>query len=182
MTYYGSERLADGFRTVRKNTITIAEEIPAEKYAFKATPEVMSVGEMLAHLAVSTPWHIDVHSRHVPLIDFAMFSARRVERMAEEAALAGAGKDAILAALRQQGDAFATFLEGLDEATLAETVRFPPPVKPEAKSRFEMLLGVKEHEMHHRGQLMLVQRLLGQVPHLTRVRQAQGQAQAAATK
>ena len=32
--------------------------------------------------------------------------------------------------------------------------------------------------MHHRGQLMLVQRLLGQVPHLTRARQ-QMQAQAA---
>jgi uncharacterized damage-inducible protein DinB len=31
-----------------------------------------------------------------------------------------------------------------------------------------MLLSPKEHEMHHRGQLMLVQRMLGQVPHLTR--------------
>ena len=35
-----------------------------------------------------------------------------------------------------------------------------------------MLLGVKEHEMHHRGQLMLVQRLLGMVPPLTRQREA----------
>jgi uncharacterized damage-inducible protein DinB len=35
-----------------------------------------------------------------------------------------------------------------------------------------MLLGVKEHEMHHRAQLMLVQRLLGIVPHLTRQRDA----------
>ena len=43
-----------------------------------------------------------------------------------------------------------------------------------------MLLGVKEHEMHHRGQLMLVQRLLGQVPHLTRARAAM-QAQRAGT-
>ena len=41
-----------------------------------------------------------------------------------------------------------------------------------------MILGIKEHEMHHRGQLMLVQRLLGQVPHLTRARQ---QMQASAT-
>ena len=40
-----------------------------------------------------------------------------------------------------------------------------------SKSRMEMLLGVKEHEMHHRAQLMLVQRLLGIVPHLTRARQ-----------
>ena len=39
---------------------------------------------------------------------------------------------------------------------------------PPNKSRFEMLLGPKEHEMHHRGQLMLVQRMLGKVPHLTR--------------
>jgi uncharacterized damage-inducible protein DinB len=31
-----------------------------------------------------------------------------------------------------------------------------------------MLLSVKEHEMHHRGQLMLIERILGIVPHLTR--------------
>ena len=36
------------------------------------------------------------------------------------------------------------------------------------KSRFEQLLGVKEHEMHHRAQLMLIERQLGIVPHLTR--------------
>jgi uncharacterized damage-inducible protein DinB len=52
-------------------------------------------------------------------------------------------------------------------------------VQPPSKTRFEMLLGVKEHEMHHRGQLMQMQRMIGQVPHLTRARQ-QMQAQAAA--
>ena len=31
-----------------------------------------------------------------------------------------------------------------------------------------MLLGAKEHEMHHRGQLMLMERMIGIVPHLTR--------------
>ena len=39
---------------------------------------------------------------------------------------------------------------------------------PPSKTRFEMLLGAKEHEMHHRGQLMLIERMLGIVPHLTR--------------
>jgi uncharacterized damage-inducible protein DinB len=38
------------------------------------------------------------------------------------------------------------------------------------KSRFESLLGAKEHEMHHRAQLMLIERQLGIVPHLTRRR------------
>jgi uncharacterized damage-inducible protein DinB len=35
-----------------------------------------------------------------------------------------------------------------------------------------MLLGTKEHEMHHRAQLTVIERLLGIVPHLTRNRQA----------
>ena len=35
-----------------------------------------------------------------------------------------------------------------------------------------MLLGAKEHEMHHRAQLMVIERMLGIVPHLTRARQA----------
>ena len=32
MNYYGAKDLADSFRTVRKNTIQVAEDIPAEKY------------------------------------------------------------------------------------------------------------------------------------------------------
>ncbi|MGH9629396.1 MAG: hypothetical protein ACRD7E_13835, partial [Bryobacteraceae bacterium] len=35
------------------------------------------------------------------------------------------------------------------------------------KSRLEDLLSAKEHEMHHRAQLMLIERMLGIVPHLT---------------
>ena len=53
MDYYGSKQLADAFRTVRKNTLTVANEIPEDKYSFKATPDVMSVRELLAHIAVS---------------------------------------------------------------------------------------------------------------------------------
>ena len=53
------------------------------------------------------------------------------------------------------------------------------------KARFQMILGQKEHEMHHRGQLMLMQRMLGGVPHMTRQmqeRMAQMQARQAANK
>jgi uncharacterized damage-inducible protein DinB len=41
-----------------------------------------------------------------------------------------------------------------------------------SRSRFDMILSVKEHEMHHRGQLMLIERMIGIVPHLTRDMQA----------
>src|SRR4030095_10094076 len=56
MTYYGAKEIAEGFRTVRKNTIQVAEDIPEEKYSYRAAPDTMSVGEMLAHLATSTHW------------------------------------------------------------------------------------------------------------------------------
>ena len=170
MTYYGAKQLADSFRTVRKNTLAIAEDIPEDKYAFKATPEVMSVGEMLAHLAVSPMWQIDVHGNKVAQLDFGFFAGRMQQAKAEEQALRT--KPDIIAALRDNGDRFAKFLEGLDEATLQSSVALPAQSGAASKTRFEMLLGPKEHEMHHRGQLMLLQRLIGQVPHLTRQRQA----------
>ena len=72
-----------------------------------------------------------------------------------------------IAYLKSQGEAFASFLEGPDEF-LAEPVAMPLGAEPATKTRFEMLLSPKEHEMHHRGQLMLLQRMIGLVPHLTR--------------
>ena len=59
-------------------------------------------------------------------------------------------------------------MEGLPEDLLAERVKLAPGMVPPDKSRFEMLLGPKEHEMHHRAQLMVVERMLGITPHLTR--------------
>jgi hypothetical protein len=51
MTYYGSKELASAFRTVRKNTIQIAEEIPEEKYNFQPAPGTRTVARTLAHIA-----------------------------------------------------------------------------------------------------------------------------------
>ena len=73
--------------------------------------------------------------------------------------------------LRSEGEKFASYLEGLSEAFLAEAVSMPPGAERPTKSRLEMLLSPKEHEMHHRGQLMMLQRMVGVVPHLTRQRQ-----------
>jgi uncharacterized damage-inducible protein DinB len=81
-------------------------------------------------------------------------------------------KAKILEALRAGGEEFAAWLETLSEETLGERVYFPEGAQPPSKTRFEMLLSPKEHEMHHRAQLMVVERMLGMVPHLTREQQA----------
>jgi uncharacterized damage-inducible protein DinB len=170
MKMYCGKQLAESFRGVRANTITIAEDIPEEQYGFKPVPDVKSVAEQLAHIAVSTGWQIDVHTARVGHVDFAMFGASLAKGASEEQALTS--KAAILSALRERGDQFASFLEGLGDGQLEEVVTFPPPVKPSEKTRFEMLLSAKEHEMHHRAQLMVYERMLGIVPHLTRRRAA----------
>jgi uncharacterized damage-inducible protein DinB len=162
--------LEENFRTVRKNTVVIAEEIPADKYSFIAASGVKSVGEMLAHVAVSPRWQIALHTDGVTAVDFPLFAARLAKARADEQALQS--KEQIVSALKDGGEQFAAFLAGMSAARLEETITFPPPIQPSVKTRMEMLLSVKEHEMHHRAQLMLVQRMLGIVPHLTRQREA----------
>jgi uncharacterized damage-inducible protein DinB len=66
-------------------------------------------------------------------------------------------KAEIIAFLKSEGEKFASFVENLPDSFLAEPVAMPPGSEPATKSRFEMLLSPKEHEMHHRGQLMLIQ-------------------------
>ena len=52
MNYYGAKDLAAAFRTVRKNTIIIAEEIGEEHYGFRPAPDTRTVAETLIHIAV----------------------------------------------------------------------------------------------------------------------------------
>jgi uncharacterized damage-inducible protein DinB len=87
-----------------------------------------------------------------------------------DAAAALTSKPDIINALIQNGEEFASFLERMTDDQLAQRVGRPPPIQPSSKTRFEMLLGSKEHEMHHRAKLMVMERLLGIVPHLTRAR------------
>ena len=180
MNYYGAKDLAESFRTVRRNTLQVAQDIPEEKYGFKATAESMSVTEELAHVASATLWSVWAHAvDKKTTITFEDFGAYMARIGAAEKELAS--KDQIIAALTKNGEAFAVFLEGLTDDQLGERVSFPPPIQPPSKTRFEMLMGVKEHEMHHRAKLMLVERLLGIVPHLTRARQQRMEATTAKT-
>jgi uncharacterized damage-inducible protein DinB len=80
-------------------------------------------------------------------------------------------KDDVVALLKQRGEETMRWLESLSDEFLAEPFT-QPRGEPKTKSRFEMIMSMKEHEMHHRGQLMLIERMLGMVPHLTRDMQA----------
>jgi uncharacterized damage-inducible protein DinB len=171
MNYYTGKDMGRSFRTVRKNTIQIANEIPEAKYGFRATPDTRTVAETLGHIAANPGWLQKLHGQDKKtFVSFEDFGAYIGAATAYGATLTT--KAAILKALEQDGETFAAWLDSLPDPMLAEIVSFPDPANHPAKTRFEMLLGVKEHEMHHRAQLMLIERHLGIVPHLTRAREA----------
>jgi uncharacterized damage-inducible protein DinB len=163
---YTAKDLGRAFRTVRENTIQIAEEIPADKYGFRPAEGSQTVAETLAHIAVTPGMQMRIHGDRMTDMKFEFFQTYTSLRMAEAAQLTA--KADIVKALHNEGEEFATFLESLPDEALAEEVHFPPQIQPSVKTRFEMLMSVKEHEMHHRAQLMVMERMLGLVPHLTR--------------
>jgi len=171
MTYYGAKELAESFKTVRKNTIQVAEDIPEKNYSFKPAPELRTVEKLLTHIGLSNRFQYQIHSiekrSNMEGFDFPKLIQ---EFTAEEAK--SRTKVEVIQLLTREGEKWSRFLEGLSEDFLAQVVQLPKGATPPAKSRLEMILSVKEHEMHHRGQLMLIERMLGIVPHLTREMEA----------
>jgi uncharacterized damage-inducible protein DinB len=173
---YGSAELAAAFRTVRNNTIQIAEEIPEDKYEFVAAPGTRSISQLLRHMAFANMVQYDFHrDRQVTTLAGYDFGALMGRIGAEESK--PRSKAEIIALLKNEGEKFAAWMASLAPEFLAET--FTDPMGKNPKTRFENLLGAKEHEMHHRGQLMLMQRMIGLTPHLTRQREERARARAA---
>ena len=170
MNYYGAKELAAAFRTVRKNTVQIAEDIGEEHYGFRPAPGTRTVAETLIHVSLvpRVPHQIHAVEHLSDLSEFNFWDFFGELLVMEKKPHT---KEQVLHLLHEEGERFAGWLDTLNEEFLAEMVAMRPEMGS-PKSRFEMLLGPKEHEMHHRGQLMVIERLLGITPHLTRQMEA----------
>src|SRR6516162_2824650 len=111
MTYYGSKEMAASFRTVRGNTLKVAEEIPEEKYSFRPAPGCRTVAETLVHIAMgprlAQQIHFEEHRATLEGFDFFAFMGKQA---AEEQT--PRTKAQILELLRTEGENFAGKLEG----------------------------------------------------------------------
>src|SRR5471030_2191591 len=118
MTYYGAKDLADSFRTVRKNTIAVAEDIPENQYGFRAAPETRTVAQSLVHIAVAPRMPQQIHrvEKRTTLEGFnfpGFFEGIVAEDQKPRS------KAEIVALLHTEGDAMAQWLEGLTDDFLA---------------------------------------------------------------
>ena len=129
------------FNSVHKNLLEMAEDFPAEKYAFKPKPEMRSFGEVLVHVFSGTTYAAKAGKG-----ESVQWTELDPKNYADKAAVVAGFKKAI-------ADADATI-----KATPA--TRFATSPEP--------WLSVIEHSAEHYGLLVAYYRLNGLVPPASR--------------
>jgi len=165
---YGVRLLLDSARAVRQNTILIAQDIPESHYDYRATPQTRSIAETLVHNRMAV--HVGPNDPRGPKPRFTRgirfpprCSRRRPPRRSARAR--SPRSSSYCAQTANAGHAWV--YAQLPQEFLAKQVRLPGG---SSVSRFEMLLATKEHELQHRAQLTVLERLLGIVPRVYRPR------------
>ena len=161
------ETVIDSWKSVREDTAQAVEDFPAAELDFKATPDLMSFGELGRHILdaghaltgmllngvdnLATPQFREMIGKYKPQLperlDASTLASELRKTMETRAAeLAAKGED---------------FYSGLITRFDGQRV-----------TRLEMVQFVKEHELTHRSQMFVYLRLKGIVPATTKRRQA----------
>ena len=135
--------LKQGYNRIKTNLTKAAEKMPEDMYSFKATPDVRTFGELIAHIATA-------QSRTCNAV------------LGEQKAAGGAktSKADLVAAIK---DSFADCdkaFDSLTDANLAQGVK----MGQREVSRVAALVGVVVHSNEEYGYLAVYMRLKGVVP------------------
>ncbi len=142
-----SPHFAEGKQTytgIKNNLIQMAENMPEENYAFKATPDIRSFGELVAHVA-------DAQSR---LCSMATGEQKSVNAAAKTT------KADLVSALKESGSICDAAWDGLTDTTAAETVKMGQM----QRSKLGMLEFNTLHSNEEYGYMSVYLRLKGIVP------------------
>jgi uncharacterized damage-inducible protein DinB len=127
--------IVDHWKTSKKYVIALAEQMPAEDYAFKPNPEEMSFGQQMAHIAGSnTYFFATLSGQKDPLAKPTKFDKATVLKMLNDsydfsiAALTGMKHDRMMQTFDGEGGKM---------------------------TGMEMLLLAIDHTAHHRGQCIV---------------------------
>ncbi len=168
--------ILDSFQAVRKNTIQIAHDIPAEKYSFTPAEGVPSVLELFKDILRITEFMVGVSLKEEPVVITSESRDETFRRIITFNPDEITNKDEVIAALEKSILGIVERLESADEDFLHSTVVAPDKA---TKVRLWIAQCAKEQEMVIRAKLLLIERMLGIVPHTTR-RQIEAQEKAKA--
>jgi uncharacterized damage-inducible protein DinB len=164
------EAIIANWREVRSGLIDEASQIPADKFSFQAAEGMRSVGQLLQHLVESQKFLVGEACRNDTNLLRKSF-AEQIKDYAPNVRDVN-DKDGILNLLGTAMDDAEKQLLGASDEMRNMMTRFDGKQMP--KSAF-MSFAIA-HEMYHRGQLTVYERLLGIEPVLTqRFRKAFGE-------
>jgi uncharacterized damage-inducible protein DinB len=161
------EIVIDSWKTARLDTAQAVEDFPPAELDFKATPDLMTFGELARHILdaghalsgmlldgvdnLATPQFREMIGRYRPQLPERLDAPT----LASELRKSIETRSAELAA--KGDDFYSGFITRFDGLRV---------------TRLEMLQFIKEHELTHRSQMFVYLRLKGIVPATTRRRQA----------
>lgn len=137
-------KLVDHWKTSKKYLLALADQMPADGYAFKPKPEEMSFGEQLAHIAGANSYFFaQLAGKQDPIGKPANFEKATVVKM-----------------LNDSYDFVIGTLEGMPLERMHETVT----IGDDKITGMEALLLATDHTAHHRGQCIVYLRAKGIKP------------------
>jgi len=147
------EELLDFWKEVRAGLIAELAQIPAEQFGFQATPESRSVAGIIRHVVEVQKFSTGELCR--PDTDFKRVPIRElVERHAAVAHSSG-DKEELIGSLRSTMESAEAALRGFGEEALREKVQYGKTI-----SKLGILYFYITHEMYHRGQITVYERLM----------------------
>ena len=147
------EEMLDFWKEVRTGLIAELAQIPAEQFGFQATPESRSVAGIIRHIVEVQKFSTGELCR--PDTDFTRVPIRDlVERHAAEAH-SGGDKEELIGSLRSTMESAEAALRTFGEEALREKVQYGKTV-----SKLNILYYYITHEMYHRGQICVYERLM----------------------
>jgi uncharacterized damage-inducible protein DinB len=156
------EEMLDVWKEVRAGLIAELAQIPAEQFGFQATPESRSVAGIIRHIIEAQKFLTGELCR--PDTDFKRVPIRElVERHAAEAH-SGGDKEELLGSLRSSMESAEAALRAFGEEALREKVQ---GLDGKTISKLGILYFYITHEMYHRGQISVYERLMQIEPVLT---------------
>lgn len=156
-----NDRLVQSWSEVRTGLINEASQIPEEKFSFRATPQTRSVAELLQHIVQVQKLLVGEACREDTNLMRQSFADHINEYAPDVAAITD--KSGLLELLRSSLEPAEAAIRGCGAGLEQKMKRFDG----KEMTKFDFLNFGIAHEMYHRGQLTVYERLLGVEPALT---------------
>lgn len=150
-----AKALDNGYARLERQIIQIADEMPADRYSFRPSPDVRTFGEQLRHVG-AVQWVVGAELLHEePPVDVGD---------GDSGPLSMTAKAEILKYTMNSFTYIRRAITTINENNVLELI--PHPYDPENTKleRFALIVGYASHGWEHYGQLVVYERMNGIVP------------------